>query len=78
MTGERFKPITPEIKQPTGDEMRSSGFSVASKAGLDIGQPQKRFRFEPQRWIETGGYPPISGGCDANPESELRSLYPCT
>lgn len=71
---ERFSPIPTKTKQPIEDEKQPGGFSVYPK--IDEGrQSSKRFRFDRQRWPETGGYPSISGGAQPSSESRLMKLY---
>lgn len=63
MGGERFR-INPEQKKlPTGvDSKQPSGFSIGPKESVDSSPPPRRFRLDPQRWPNSGGYPEISGG----------------
>lgn len=74
MTHERFRPIPQPIKEPTSNNVQLSGFSNSPKAELSTRPRHRNFRRDPQRWQDTGGYPPISGGSHS-PESNLRSIY---
>lgn len=78
MGGERFRRTSGETQRPVGKRgglpQQTANAPLPTKDEL----PRRRFHFNPMKWPQTGGYPPISGGATDNEqptEEDIEKMW---